>query len=294
MTNGGFLSEETRRSFLPMRLIFCLGCLLVITGCAKPAADRRLVVAATTSLEDTGLLDALAAEFRKTHPEIDLVPISVGTGQAIELGRRGDADVLITHDSVAETKLVADGVAKTRQSLMYNDFIIAGPADDPAGVRGRDATAALRAIAQAGAAFTSRGDDSGTHRREMKLWGEAGIVPTGNGWYIEAGLGQGDALVLASQKRAYLLSDRATYLRFKPRLNLEILGGPDARLINNYAVTVLNGERERLGLLFADWLVSREVQALIGEFGRAEFGQSLFNPSAHGAVLHDTIPTGER
>ena len=294
MMNGGFLSGETRRSFLPMRRPLVLCTVLAIAGCARPVTDTRLVVAATTSLEDTGLLDALAAEFRKAHPEIELVPIAVGTGQAIELGRRGEADVLITHDSIAETSLVTDGVAKTRRSLMYNDFVIAGPADDRAGVRGLDATAALRAIAQAGATFTSRGDDSGTHRREMKLWREAGIVPTGKAWYIEAGLGQGDALVMASQKRAYLLSDRATYLRFKPRLNLEILGGPDPRLINNYAVTVLKGEREGAALLFADWLVSREVQTMIGNFGRAELGESLFKPSAHGAVLHDTIPTGER
>jgi tungstate transport system substrate-binding protein len=252
------------------------------------------VVAATTSLEDTGMLDYIATEFRKAHPEIELAPLAVGTGQAIELGRRHDADVLITHDSIGEARLVADGLATIRMSLMHNAFVIAGPADDPARMRGADAPGALRAIATAGAPFISRGDDSGTHRRERKLWNEAAIVPDGQAWYVEAGLGQGDALVLAGQKRAYVLSDRATFLRFQPRINLEVLNGPDERLINRYAVTVLKGDRETAALVFANWLVGPEMQQRIGSFGQEEFGESLFSPSAHGAAPHDTIPTGER
>lgn len=268
--------------------------LLMLAGCGRETAPTRLVVAATTSLEDTGLLDYLAAEFRTAHPEIELVPIAVGTGQALALGRRGDADVLITHDSVAEVALIAAGRAQLRYSLMHNDFIIAGPSDDPAGVRGRAAIKALRAIAATKSPFISRGDDSGTHRVEMRLWREAGIQPAGTPWYVEAGLGQGDALVLAGQKRAYVLSDRATYLRFRQRIHLEPLNGRDPRLVNHYGVTVMNGDRSETALVFANWLVSPTVQSSIGSFGKAEFGESLFRPSAHGAVSHDTIPTGER
>lgn len=277
-----------------MRRFLGLGLLATLCGCGQAAPEARLVVAATTSLEDTGLLDFIAAEFRTAHPGIELSPVAVGTGQAIELGRRGDADVLITHDSIAEARLVSDGIATERLSLMYNEFVVAGPADDPAGVRGNGAIAAMRVIAASGALFISRGDDSGTHRRERKLWREADIVPDGEPWYVEAGLGQGDALVLAGQKRAYVLSDRATYLRFKPRINLDALNGRDQTLINRYAVTVLKGERETSARVFASWLIDRQMQDRIGNFGREEFGESLFNPSAHGAALHDTIPTGER
>ena len=277
-----------------MRRFGWLGIPLVLIGCARDAPRARLVVAATTSLEDTGLLDYLATEFRRAHPEIELTPVAVGTGQAIELGRRGDADVLITHDSSAETLLVSEGVAHARLSLMHNHFVIAGPPTDPAGARGRNAIEALRAIAHAGATFTSRGDDSGTHRRERNLWRQAGINPDGESWYVEAGVGQGDALVLASQKQAYLLSDRATFLRFKNRLNLEVLNANDARMLNSYAVTLLKSEREEPGRVFANWLVSPAVQTSIGRFGLQEFGEPLFSPSAHGAAAHDTIPTGER
>jgi tungstate transport system substrate-binding protein len=269
-----------------------LAVLLLITGC-QSGDETRLVLAATTSLEDTGLLDTLAAEFASAHPDIRLTPIAVGTGQAIQLARRGDADVLITHDSAAEIALVADGVAKERKSLMHNDFVIAGPADDPAHARGTDALASLRAIAAAGATFVSRGDDSGTHRKELALWRAANTTPRGS-WYIEAGLGQGDALLLASQKRAYILTDRATYIRFEPRLGLDVIAERDARLLNTYGVVVLNGKHEEAANTFAGWLTSEDVQRLIGEFGRTTFGESLFIPSDHGAAVHDTIPTGER
>ena len=274
-----------------MRLILVL---LLLAACGgNSSGPTRLVLAATTSLEDTGLLDTLAVAFERDHPEIQLAPIAVGTGQAIQLGRRGDADVLIVHDSAAEMKLVADGVALERRSLMHNDFVIAGPAHDPAGARGNDAAAALRAIAASGSLFVSRGDDSGTHRKELQLWREAGIPNSGE-WYVEAGVGQGDALILASQKGAYLLSDRATYLRFKPRLALEVVAEGDPRLVNSYGVIVLNGDRKEEALILADWVTSTRGQEMIARFGRAEFGESIFNPSVHGAALHDTIPTGER
>jgi tungstate transport system substrate-binding protein len=273
-----------------MRLLFAL---LLLLGCRGEQTETRLVLAATTSLEDTGLLDSLSAMFAADHPDITLAPVAVGTGQAMQLARSGDADVIITHDSAAETRLVADGIARERQSLMYNDFVIVGPANDPSRAAGRDAAAALRAISAARALFVSRGDDSGTHRKEQQLWQHAGIEPAGE-WYVEAGLGQGDALILGGQKRAYMLSDRATYLRFAPRIDLAVLTEGDLRLQNNYAVSVIAGEREAAAKTFADWLTSEAVQRRIGEFGRKEFGRSLFTPSAHGAALHDTIPTGER
>ena len=237
------------------------------------------MLAATTSIEDTGLLDVLAAAFTKDHPEIELSPISVGTGQALALGRQGDADVLISHDSAGETQLIADGIATQRSSLMQNDFIIAGPAEDSAHARGNDAASALRNIAQAHALFISRGDDSGTHRKEKQLWKLAGIAPAG-AWYVEAGLGMGDALLLAGQKHAYILTDRGTYLRFRGRVGLEPLCEGDPHMLNRYAVTVIKGPHQKEAETFSDWMTSPATQKLIGDFGKADFGQPLFIPVA--------------
>lgn len=266
----------------------------VFSGCREAPEKTRLVLAATTSLDDTGLLDYLTPEFHKSYPGIVLAPIAVGTGQAIVMARRGDADVVISHDSIAEVQLVRDGVATQRRSLMYNDFVIAGPAEDPARARGNNAVAALEAIHTTNRIFVSRADDSGTHRRELKLLREAGIDPSKNPNYVEAAVGMGDALLLAAQKRAYILTDRGTYLGFRERLKLEIITEGDPRLLNSYAVTVLKGPRAREAEHFARWITSDDVQQLIGAFRREEYGRSLFVPSAHGAALHDTIPTGER
>lgn len=266
---------------------------LAACGTAQPKV--RLVLAATTSIDDTGLLDVLAAAFAKAHPEIELSPVAVGTGQAIKLARSGDADVVLSHDSAAETQLVREGLAAERRNVMFNDFVIAGPGTDPARARSHDALACLRSIEQARALFVSRADDSGTHRKEMQLWKETGIDPgTSGDRYIEAGLGMGDALLLAGQKDAYILSDRGTYLRFRERVALEVICEQDPRLLNKYGVTVMKGKREKAAETFAKWITSAETQRLIGDFGRKEFGQGLFTPSAHGAVSHDTIPTGER
>jgi tungstate transport system substrate-binding protein len=256
-----------------------------LSACARDAvAPTRLVLAATTSIDDTGLLEVIVAEFARQHPEIEISGVAVGTGQALELGRRGDADLLLSHDSAAETQLVVAGSARERRSVMYNFFVIVGPNDDPARVRGANAAAAFRAIAESNASFVSRGDDSGTHRRELSVWHELSIDPRGQSWYVEAGLGMGDALLLAGQRRAYILSDRATFLRFQPRVGLQILSDQDARLLNPYGVTVLEGKRAYAATVFADWITSEEAQRLIGDFGKAEFGQALFTPSARGAV----------
>jgi tungstate transport system substrate-binding protein len=193
-------------------------------------------------------------------------------------------------------RLVDSGLALQRYGVMHNNFIIVGPASDPARARSDTVANALRAIADTRAPFISRGDDSGTHRREMQLWKASGIDPlAGSGqWYFEAGVGMGDALLIAAQKDGYILTDRGTYLRFQPRLDLVIICEGDPPLINNYGVTVMKGERSEAAARFADWIIGVEGQQLIGKFGRAEFGHSLFTPSAHGAALHDTIPTGER
>lgn len=278
------------RSTISILLLAC-----ALSACmADQTAPTRLVLGATTSIEDTGLLDVIIAEFARQHPEIEISGVAVGTGQALELGRRGDADVLLSHDSAAETQLVADGSARERRSVMHNFFVIAGPDEDPADVRGNKPVEAFKAIAKNHASFVSRGDDSGTHRRELSFWHELGIDPQGESWYVEAGLGMGDALLLAGQKRAYILSDLASFLRFKSRTGLEILCDQDAKLLNPYGVTVLAGKRAQAATVFADWITGEEAQRLIGDFGSEEFGQALFIPSARGAVRHDTIPIGER
>jgi tungstate transport system substrate-binding protein len=276
------------------RLSILLTALILIAGCARSHKKTRIVLAATTSLEDSGLLDMIAEEFAKAHPEIELSPVAVGTGEAIALGERGDADVIISHDSASEMALVTAGRARERRSLMQNDFVIAGGKDDAAHIRGSDAVRALTAISEAKATFISRGDDSGTHRKEMKLWKQAGVDPRNQPWYIEAAVGMGDALLLANQRRAYILTDRATYLRFYKRLDLDVLSENDPRLLNKYGVTVLKGSRSAEAKVFADWLTSTATLAKIRDFGMAEFGRSLFIPTVHGAVPRDTIPTGER
>jgi tungstate transport system substrate-binding protein len=264
----------------PLKLC-ALTFLLVASACGGQK-KTRLVLAATTSLEDTGLLDILAAEFAKTHPDIELSPVAVGTGQAIQLGRRGDADVLLSHDSAAEMELVSEGVAVERSSVMYNDFIIVGASSDPASAKGSDPRRGLTAIAKTGSTFVSRGDDSGTHRKEKALWRAAGVEPDSieGSWYIRAGVGMGDALLLAGEKHAYVLTDRGTYLRFKPRIGLAVLVEGDSALHNKYGVTVMKGERQKAAEVFARWVRSEQVQRIIGNFGRAEFGQPLFTPSA--------------
>lgn len=276
------------------RTLCCLFVLLLLSGCRQAPDRTRLVLAATTSLEDTGLLDLLASEFERAHPTIDLAPIAVGTGQAIQLGRRHDADVLISHDSAGEMQLVREGAAKERRSVMYNDFVIAGPRTDPVGIRGTSAIAAFSMIRDRRAMFISRGDDSGTHRRELAIWREAAIEPTQNPNYIEAAVGMGDALLMAGQKRAYILTDRGTYMRYRQRVELDILVENDPPLFNRYGVTILNGRHAKEAEVFADWLTSARVQRMIGDYGKDEFGRPLFEPSADGAAPHDTIPTGER
>jgi tungstate transport system substrate-binding protein len=266
----------------------------LLVGCGSgstPAADQSagapakgsLILATTTSTQDSGLLDELLPAFtRDTGWKVKT--LAVGSGQAIELGRRGEADVLLVHSPAAETAFVAEGTAGPRRLVMHNDFVVVGPAADPAGIHGMSSVDAMKKIATAQAVFVSRGDDSGTNAKEKDLWSKAGITPSGT-WYESTGQGMGATLHVASEKAGYTLSDRATYLAQRDTLKLQVLSEGDPGLLNVYHViemTTKAGKRVRTdaGKAFADWIVSAPVQRMIGEFGKAKFGQSLFTPDA--------------
>ena len=257
--------------------------LVVLAGCARE--PRELLLASTTSTEDSGLFDVIIPAFEAAHPELDVQVTAIGTGQALELGRRGDADVLLVHAPAAESAFVAAGHGRVRCEVMYNDFVLVGPVSDPAGIAGsRDAAAALRRIAEAGAAFTSRGDDSGTHRKERSLWEAAAVTPAWP-WYLEVGQGMAETLRMASEKRAYTLADRATYLNMRRGMDLAVQVEGDPRLFNQYGVIPVTAAANGEGAAaFATWITGAEAQHLIGEYGVATFGQPLFVPNATGCA----------
>jgi tungstate transport system substrate-binding protein len=247
------------------------------------ACDARtpIILASTTSTEDSGLFSVLLPAFERDNPGITVNLVAVGTGQALMLGRRKDADVLLVHAPAAESAFVAAGFGTRRCSVMHNDFVIVGPASDPAGIRNAgDPLTAFGRIAQTHAPFISRGDDSGTNKKELALWKEAQIAPHGS-WYLQAGQGMGEALVIASEKQAYTLSDRATYLFLRPHLQLDVLVEGDRRLINPYGVIPVTGAHNAAGAAaFADWIISPAGQAVIGSYGVSKFGRPLFIPDA--------------
>jgi len=250
------------------------------------AQSREVLLATTTSTRDAGLLDSLVPVFERTSG-YNVKVIAVGSGQALEMGRRGDADVVLAHAPEAERVLVDSGYFITRRLVMHNDFLIVGPAADPAHLGGMtDALAALRRLAERGAPFVSRGDQSGTHKLEQKLWRLAGIKPPGaGGWYIEAGHGMGETLQMADEKRAYTITDRATYLAWRAKVQAAPLVEGDPLLYNVYHVLELNPKNApRInaagGKAFAEFLVAPATQALIAEFGKSRFGRSLFIPDA--------------
>ena len=251
---------------------------------ATPAAMGDTILATTTSTADTGLLDALAPRF-KEETGYTLKPIAVGSGAALELGQNGEADVLLVHSPAAEETFMADGFGTERRTVMYNDFMIVGPAEDPAGITGEtSATSALASIAESDSTFVSRGDDSGTHALEKRLWETAGIAPEGS-WYTEAGSGMGDTLNIASERGGYTISDRGTFRSLRDRLGLEILVEGDPALLNVYHVILVNPENGRAidtaaGQAFLDFLLEPGTQEFIAAFGVAEFGEPLFTPCA--------------
>jgi tungstate transport system substrate-binding protein len=273
------------------------------TTSAEPTGQQvgRLVLATTTSTDDSGLLKAILPDFEARYGATVEV-IAVGTGQAIQLGENGDADVILVHAREREDAFVAEGYGVNRQDVMYNDFVIVGPASDPAGIAGMtDAVAALTKIAESQSTFVSRGDDSGTHTKEQTLWRASDVPlveasslksddktfirPAGD-WYLSIGQGMGATLTMANEQGAYTLSDRATYLARKLEgLDLEILTEGDSRLFNPYGVIAVNPERYPTvnaagAAAFIDWLTSLETQQLISQFGVADFGMPLFTPDS--------------
>jgi tungstate transport system substrate-binding protein len=249
------------------------------------AQDRSITVASTTSTEQSGLFGHLLPRFTAASG-IEVKVVAVGTGQALDIGRRGDADVVFVHDKAAEEKFLGEGFGVRRFDVMYNDFVIAGPKADPAKIAGtKDVTAALRAIATANAPFISRGDRSGTHQAELRLWNEAGVDlgPAKGGWYREIGQGMGAALNMASATNAYLLTDRGTWLAFKNRGELAVLTEGDRRLFNQYGVMLVNPAKHanvkvKDGQAFIDWLISPQGQRTITEYRVG--GEQLFFTNA--------------
>jgi tungstate transport system substrate-binding protein len=277
----------------PLRL--ALAPLVALALCAAPAAraadaSKTVLLATTTSTQDSGLLDVLVPAFEKKTGYV-VKTISVGSGQAIALGRRGEADVLLVHSPDDELKLVADGAGVNRRIVMHNDFVVLGPAADPARIKGAPSTAeAFRRIAAAGALFLSRGDGSGTHAKEKGLWKAAAIAPDGKPWYQQTGLGMGETLNVAAEKAGYTLADRGTYLarRKASALALEVLVEGEPQLLNVYHVIEVNPAKAPKvnaagAKAFADFVVGTEAQAIVKTFGVEKLGAPLFFPDAGSA-----------
>lgn len=266
----------------------------ILTASVAGAEQRFITVASTTSTENSGLYDHLLPAFT-ADSGIEVRVVAVGTGRAIQLARNGDADVLLVHHRESEDQFVAEGFGVERFDLMHNDFVLVGPGSDPAGVRGlADAAEAFRRIAQGGHAFASRGDDSGTHKKELGLWSAAGVeVAAASGsWYRETGSGMGATLNTASGMNAYALADRATWIRFANKGELELLVEGDERLFNPYGVILVNPEthphvKAADGQRFIDWLLSKRGQALIAAY-RID-GQPAFFPDAIAEAAHETV-----
>jgi tungstate transport system substrate-binding protein len=258
---------------------------LAVVVAPAQAQDKSIVVASTTSTQDSGLFGHILPLF-KAKTGIDVKVVAQGTGQALDTGRRGDADVVFVHAKPQEEKFVAEGAGVRRNPVMYNDFVLIGPKDDPAGIKGMtDVVEALKAIKAKGASFISRGDRSGTHIAELELWKAAGVdIGKDKGpWYKEIGQGMGAALNTASASNAYVLADRGTWLSFKNRGDLDILVAGDKRMFNQYGVILVNPEKhphvkKELGQAFIDWLVSPEGQKAIADYKIN--GQQLFFPNA--------------
>jgi tungstate transport system substrate-binding protein len=270
----------------PLVLLAALLAAALAAGASALAAPARpeVILSTTTSTMDSGLLDVLIPMFeRRTGYRVK--PIAVGTGQALALAERGEADVVLAHAPASERQLVDAGHVERRTLVMHNDFVLVGPPADPANVKGaRDVAQALGRIAGAGALFVSRGDDSGTHKKELDLWAAAGVAPAGP-WYQESGLGMGQTLSIASEKSAYTLCDRATYLALRKNLRLDVVSEGNRSLRNVYHVMNVNRAKHPKvnaegGKAFVDFMVSREAQDVIRTFGVDKYGSPLFFPDA--------------
>jgi len=269
------------KSLIILSILFILFFSFVL-GVNSVHAQDRLILATTTSTENSGLLDELIPPFEEKF-DIRVDVVSVGTGKAISLAENGDVDIILVHAREAENAFVEAGYGVNRRDVMYNDFIILGPTADPAGVNGmEDATAAFTKIAEASSNFVSRGDDSGTNKKELSLWSTAGIEPSGS-WYIETGQGMGASLNVANEKQAYILVDRGTYLAYKADLDLEILVEGDPELFNPYGIIPVNPAMHthvnyQMAMAFVGYITSQQGQKIINEY--TAYGEVLFNPSA--------------
>ena len=269
---------EKMRFFSIVLFIFTI----CIAGCAQ--TSERLIIASTTSIEASGLYEVLNPPFEKRFA-CQIYVIAVGTGKALEIASNGDADLVFVHNREAEEKFIKEGYGVNRREVMCNDFVIIGPPDDPAGIKGmKDAKKALKKIADRKCSFVSRGDASGTYMREINLWKKAKVVPKGK-WYLEVGQNMAATINIADQKRAYTLSDRATYLTLSSKVNLEILCEGDPELFNPYSVIAVNPAKfpnvnYLMAMSYIGWVTSQKGQKIIAEFGKDKFGQSLFVPLA--------------
>ena len=273
------------KSSLRITLILLLPAFFLSSSLAAEKMEKNIILATTTSTQDSGLLDVLLPVFEK-ETGFFVKTISVGSGQAMKMGEKGEADVLLVHSPDAEKAFVTQGFGINRMLVMHNDFIIVGPPADPAKIKGMKSTKeALKTIAQTGALFLSRGDNSGTHAKEKGLWKAAGIVPEGQKWFQQTGLGMGQTLNVAAEKKGYTLADRGTYLSLKKNLGLEILIEGEPLLLNIYHVIEVNPVKwpkvNTAGAkAFAGFMVSRKTQEIIGKFGIEKFGSPLFFPDA--------------
>jgi len=260
----------------------CLILLLTFSILSIALGQERIKMATTTSTENSGLLNVLLPPFEeKFNVKVDV--IAVGTGKALKLGENGDVDIVFVHARAAEDKFVNDGYGVNRRDVMYNDFVILGPKEDPAGVKGmKDVAMALKQIANKKASFASRGDDSGTHKKEKSLWKAAGMTPKGS-WYMETGQGMGPTLQIADEKRAYVMTDRGTYLAYKDKIDLPILVEGDERLFNPYGIIAVNPAKHRhvnyvYAMALIGWVTSVEGQKIIADYKK--FGEALFHPTS--------------
>jgi tungstate transport system substrate-binding protein len=257
------------------------------TAIPRSGNDRELILATTTSTQDSGLLDVLVPLFQQ-QTNYSVKTVAVGTGAALALGARGEADVVLVHAPPSEVQWMQQGNGTERLLVMHNDFVIVGPSDDPAHIRG-DASAldAMKKVASAGSPFLSRGDNSGTNQFELGVWQQASITPKGQPWYIESGTGMGQTLIIADQKQAYTISDRATWLANTGKIDLPILVERDPSLLNVYHVMPVNPTKfptvpinAAAGEAFTDFMVAPATQQVIGDFGKEKYGQALFVPDA--------------
>jgi tungstate transport system substrate-binding protein len=267
-------------------IVWGIATLLLISGMTPAQAqEKTIILSTTTSTQDSGLLDVLIPMFEKQTGYF-VKTIAVGSGQAMAMGQKGEADVLLVHSPAAEKKFVAEGYGINRRIIMHNDFVIVGPPGDSAKIKGvKSASEAFKKIGSAGALFLSRSDKSGTHVKEMDIWKAAGIKPEGEKWYQQTGLGMGQTLNVTAEKKGYTLADRGTYLALKKNLGLDILVEGDAILLNVYHVIEVNPAKWPKvnapgGKAFADFMVSNETQGIIKTFGVDKFGSPLFFPDA--------------